>query len=320
MFLSFHLFIFTTIEFYLICHLSVLLRRNPHLPICHRQSSWCQSKMLKHNLCSRRCGPLPNHHCGRDSGSSGPTAKQLFKEIATGAYRFTQTQCSPSSSPLDHYLRKNDEEAESFTSKYGPNFLGPIALVAKALAVSSSVSLSILPPASPVALPIAPSVHAWSNEQGRLVSNDTNNSSDDDANATGNVSVNFKVLGHSDMLIFLCEGPIFSPYHSITVAPLHRCTYQNFCNGFDMVFASYFPSVGLFTPCTHFITAGQLVPVLCLNTTANLSLKQTHSYHSILQSHTARGYCTSTSFDSNFTCFISSIFWKPLQQGTCPVR
>jgi len=59
---------------------------------------------------------------------------------------------------------------------------------------------------------------------------------------------------------------------------------------------------------THFITAGQLVPVLCLNTTANLSLKQTHLYHSILQSHTARGYCTSTSFDSNFTCLISSIF------------
>ena len=88
--------------------------------------------MLKHNLCSRRCGPLPNHHCGRDSGSSGPTAKQLFKEIATGAYRFTQTQCSPSPSLLlDHSLRKNDEEAEYFTSKYGPNFLGPIALVTK---------------------------------------------------------------------------------------------------------------------------------------------------------------------------------------------
>lgn len=159
MFLSFHLFIFTTIEFYLICHLSVLLRRNPHLPICHRQSSWCQSKMLKHNLCSRRCGPLPNHHCGRDSGSSGPTAKQLFKEIATGAYRFTQTQCSPSPSLLlDHSLRKNDEEAEYFTSKYGPNFLGPIALVTKALVVSSSVSLSILPPAPLVALQILPSV------------------------------------------------------------------------------------------------------------------------------------------------------------------
>ena len=93
------------------------------------------------------------------------------------------------------------------------------------------------------------SIRAWSNEQGRLISNDTNNSSDDDANATGYVSVNFKVLGHSDMLIFLCEGPIFSPYHLITVAPLHRCTYQNFCNGFDMVFASYFPSVGFFTLC-----------------------------------------------------------------------
>ena len=115
--------------------------------------------MLKHNLCSRCCGPLPNHHCGRDSGSSGPTAKQLFKEIATGAYRFTQTQCSPSPSLLlDHSLRKNDEEAEYFTSKYGPNFLGPIALVAKALAVSSSVSLSILPPAPLVALQILPSV------------------------------------------------------------------------------------------------------------------------------------------------------------------
>jgi len=118
--------------------------------------------MLKHNLCYRRCGP---HHCGRDSGSSGPTAKQLFKAIATaGAYRFTQTQCSPSPSPLDHSLPKNDEEAESFTSEYGPNFSGPIALVAKALAVSSSVSLSILPPASPVALPIAPSVHGPMNK------------------------------------------------------------------------------------------------------------------------------------------------------------
>lgn len=45
------------------------------------------------------------------------------------------------------------------------------------------------------------SVGKWFNEQGRLVSNDTNNGSDDDADATGNPSVNFKVLGHGDTLI-----------------------------------------------------------------------------------------------------------------------
>ena len=114
---------------------------------------------MLHNLRSRRRSrPLPTRRRGPDSPIV--TTESTFNAISSGAYRLTQAQQSPPSSPSDDGLRKN-EDAESFTMKYGRETPGPINLAAKSSAKSSNdssqTSSAILPPAAPVNVPILPS-------------------------------------------------------------------------------------------------------------------------------------------------------------------